>query len=203
MDISPAFGRGKSDDLPFLSLLALLCIFKKKKKQGFIFHTGIWLYNFTTADINHSKLDLHWAVWAACLSSILCINLQKGKRRNKIPLNTHLTKRSQTQAYSVSQCLVLWFSMSEWVPALGFIHCFRLKSLVYSWTPMCNFSFLFLPRQRHHPKLIDLALQENYYSLTLSHLVVKLPHSLDYQQETQNEHMNHSHTTCAAFTVLF
>ena len=30
-----------------------------KETRGFIFHTAPWLHNFTTADINHSKLDFH------------------------------------------------------------------------------------------------------------------------------------------------
>lgn len=76
-----------------------------------MFPTGLWPYYSTTADINHSRLDLHSAVWATCLSPILCINLQNGERRKEIPLYTYLAKEAK-QAYSrflsplfVFQCL--------------------------------------------------------------------------------------------------
>ena len=56
---------------------------------------------------------------SACLSLILCINLQNGK---KIPRYTHLAKEATLGLIPVFH-LVLWFSLPERVPALGFIHC--------------------------------------------------------------------------------
>ena len=134
-------------------------IFKKNthtKTQSFIFPTSPWLHYSTTADINHSKLDLHWAIWAACLSPILCINLQNGKRRNKTPRYTHLAKEAKHGPIQFF-CLVLWFSLPERAPALGFIHCVGLKSLVYIQIPMCSFSLLLLPSLRHHPESLRLS----------------------------------------------
>lgn len=83
--------------------------------------------------------------------------------------------------------------MSESISALKFIHCVRLKGFF-------TFEHLFAISVCSRSPVWDITQnykvlppEENYCSLTLSHLVVKLPHSLDHQQEPQNEHMNPSY----------
>lgn len=87
MDISPAFGRGKSDDLPFLSLLALLCIFKKKKNKASFF---IQAFGCTTSQ----QLTLITANWICTEQSGLHASPQSYAliyRRERGEIKSHLT----------------------------------------------------------------------------------------------------------------
>lgn len=116
---------------------------------------------------------------------------------------THIArKRPNTGLFSVSPS-VLCFSMSERVLTLGFIHCVRWKGLVYSEHLYAISLCCFSPGKDTTPNFIRLTPRENYYRLNLSHLVVKLPHSLDNHQEPQNDHTDGSHTTCSACSILF
>lgn len=109
------------------------------KIQGFVFPTSLWPHYSTTADTNPGKLGFCWPVWAVCPSPVLCTNIQNGKRRNKIPLHMSLAKEAKHR-FTLLLCLVLWFSKSERVPALGFTHCIESKTLVTSEHPYRSFS---------------------------------------------------------------
>ena len=61
--------------------------------------------------------------------------------------------------------LVLWFSLPERVPALGFIHCAGWKNLIFIQTPMCSFSLLLLASLKApHPESIRLSPRRNLLS---------------------------------------
>lgn len=89
------------------------------------------------------------------------VNLQNGK---KTPRYTSLAEEATLGLIQVFR-LVLWFSLPERVPALGFIHCAGWKNLIFIQTPMCSFSLLLLASLKApHPEFIRLSPRRNLLS---------------------------------------
>lgn len=176
MDIS-CLWQGKCDDLPFLSLFGIATHVKKKKKNpleaSFFSHAFVY-----TAS---QQLTLITANWMCTEQSgqhaSQCYGLIYRMVRGEIKSHfTHILHKQAKRAYSVSwSCF--WFTMSESISALEFIHCVRLKNLFTSEHLFAISVCCFLPVWDTTQNNKVLPPEENYYSLTLSHLVVKWHHS--------------------------
>lgn len=191
MDIS-CLWQGKCDDLPFLSLFGIATHVKKNKNKKTLAASF-----FTRAFVctTSPQLTLITANWMCTEQSgqhasqfyVLIYRMVRGEIKSHF---THISHKQAKRAYSVSQSC-FWFPVSESISALEFIHCVRLKSLFTSKHLFAISVCCFLPVWDTTQNCKVLPPEENYYSLTLSHLVVKLRHSLD-NQEPQNEHMTPS-----------
>lgn len=126
---------------------------KKQPKASFFLHA----FGCTTSQ----QLTLITAGWvcteqpglrASPQSDALIYSMARGEIKSHF---THTSqKRPNTDLFFLS--LVLWFSVSERVPALGFIHCIRLKSLVYTDLQVCVISLCYF-------SLVKDSTQENDY----------------------------------------